>query len=961
MSVATVPLTEFTPGAGRLPARARLRTDARRLELTGRWRFRWTATAGQPSPDFGSEAFDDSGWDEIVVPGNWQLQGYGAPNYTNVRYPFPVEPPYVPDENPTGEYRRSFDLDLDSDGDWGAAVLRFDGVDSMFTVWCNGIELGWSTGSRLTTEFAVGPLLHAGRNVLAVRVHQWSAASYLEDQDMWWLSGIFRDVSLIQRPVGCLEDVFVHADFDASTGAGTLTVDTGVPATVSCAELGLTGVPAGPPVVLDTVEPWTAETPRLYEITVSTAGESAVLQVGFRRVSASTGVFTVNGSPILLRGVNRHEWHPDRGRVMDAETMLADVLLMKRHNVNAVRTSHYPPHPNFLDLCDEHGLWVVLECDLETHGFEPVGWRGNPSDDERWLDACLDRIRRTVERDKNHPCIIMWSLGNESGHGANLAAMAEWVHGRDADRPVHYEGDWDSAYVDVYSRMYASHAEVDAIGRGAEPVTADPANDAHRRGLPFVQCEYAHAMGNGPGGLREYQELFEKYPRLMGGFVWEWIDHGVRREAESFGYGGDFGEEYSDGNFVADGLVFPDRTPSPALAEFKAVLAPIRIVVSASTVTVHNLRDFADTTDLSFSWTLEDDGLVRARGELVVPAIAAGESGTVATPVLAGADSPGESWLTVRAVLATDTSWAPAGHELGWGQCLLASAASVPAGGPVAGAGALDPTAFDSAVFEPATGRLLRLGGWDVLGPRLDIWRAPTDNDRGEHGQALEPAWRALGLHRMRHRTVAVERTEQAVTVRSRVAASGDDAGLLVTYRWTPAAAGLRLAVDVRPDGDWTVPLPRLGLLMELPAAVDTVEWFGRGPGEAYRDSRAAGRVGRYSLSVDDWQTPYVYPQENGNRSDVRWARLTAADGSGLLIAGEPSIELTVRRWTSNDLDLATHASDLRPRDRVYLNLDLAQNGLGSASCGPGVLAEHVLNAEPASFAMTFTPIGVDR
>ncbi|WP_281287640.1 glycoside hydrolase family 2 TIM barrel-domain containing protein, partial [Amycolatopsis rhizosphaerae] len=558
-AAAPAPLTSTAPGAGRRAPRADAPSDAPALPLGGTWRFHLADQPGHATPGFAEPGFDDEGWSRLEVPGHWQLQGHGSPAYTNVRYPFPLDPPFVPDENPTGEYRRRFDLPPG----WpeGEAVLRFRGVDSAFTVWLNGTELGWSTGSRLTTEFDAGPLLRPHGNVLAVRVHQFSPASYLEDQDMWWLSGIFRDVTLIARPPGSAGDFFVHADYDHTTGGGTLRVETDVPATLSVPELGLSGVPAGSTCRIPSVHPWSAELPRLYHGTLTTGGERIPLRIGFRTVAVRDGLLTVNGRRILLRGVNRHEWNPGRGRAVTAGDMLADVLMMKRHNVNAVRTSHYPPHPDFLDLCDEYGLYVLAECDLETHGFTVAGWRGNPSDDPRWRQAMLDRMCRTVERDKNHPSVILWSLGNEAGTGGNLAAMADWVHERDPGRPVHYEGDGDSRHVDVYSRMYATHAEVEAIGRYEEPPTADPSADAHRRGLPFLLCEYAHAMGNGPGGLLEYQRLFERYPRCQGGFVWEWIDHGIRRHTpdgrEFFAYGGDFGEPLHDGNFVLDGLVFP--------------------------------------------------------------------------------------------------------------------------------------------------------------------------------------------------------------------------------------------------------------------------------------------------------------------------------------------------------------------------------------------------------------------
>ncbi|MCU1658626.1 MAG: glycoside hydrolase family 2 barrel, partial [Pseudonocardiales bacterium] len=549
------------PNTAAVPPRSRLRSDAPELSLNGRWRFRYSTRADRPA-DLAAVELDDATWDMIAVPAHWQLEGYGQPAYTNVQYPFPVDPPFVPDENPTGDYRRTFTVPPGFLTESGRAVLRFDGVDSAFAVWVNGTEIGRSTGSRLAVEFDVTSALSGtGVNVLAVRVHQWSSASYLEDQDMWWLSGIFRDVTLQSRPANGIDDVFVHAGFDAATGAGMLRVETRGDAWLVVDELGVQTA-ANQSVTIENVQPWTAESPYLYDAVLATDAERVRLRIGFRTVAIVDGVFTVNGAPIKLRGVNRHEVDPDRGRSVTEADMLADVLLMKQHNINAVRTSHYPPHPHFLDLCDEYGLWVMDECDLETHGFFLNGWRNNPSDDPQWQQAMVDRMRRTVERDKNHPSIIMWSLGNESGTGRNLAAMADWARERDSSRPLHYEHDWSVPDVDVYSRMYATHKEVAEIASSSEAPLADPEADRRRRGMPFLQCEYAHAMGNGPGGLLEYQQLFESSERCLGGFVWEWIDHGLRQVDEAgrerWAYGGDYDEPIHDGNFVADGLVFPD-------------------------------------------------------------------------------------------------------------------------------------------------------------------------------------------------------------------------------------------------------------------------------------------------------------------------------------------------------------------------------------------------------------------
>jgi beta-galactosidase len=948
------------PGTGVLPPRAAFDSDAPRLCLDGDWRFRWSPCIADAEPEPSAPDLDDQDWAELPVPAHWQLHGYGNPAYTNVRYPFPVDPPYVPDANPTGDYRRGFDLPAD----WpaGSTVLRFDGVDSCFRVWLNGVELGHATGSRLPTEFEVGELLLPTGNVLAVRVHQWSAASYLEDQDMWWLSGIFRSVTLLARPAAGVPDFFVHADYDHATGAGTLRVEIDVPATFNIPELGLIDAPVAETLTLSGIEPWSAEAPRLYHGELVTAGERVPLRIGFRTVRFDEGVLTVNGRPVSLRGVNRHEWHPEHGRAVPAEAMRADLLLMKQHNINAVRTSHYPPHPDFLALCDELGLWVIDECDLETHGFLFVEWRRNPADDPGWADALTDRMRRMVERDKNHPSIIGWSLGNECGVGANLAAMAGWVRERDPSRFVHYEGDRDSAHVDVYSRMYPTHAEVDEIGRRAEPETDDPAVDAHRRGLPFLLCEYGHAMGAGPGGLSEYQELFERYPRIAGGFVWEWIDHGVARLTEDhrpyFAYGGDFGEVVHDGNFVADGLLFPDRRPSPGLVEYKKVIEPVRLRPdpAAGTVEVTNAYDVLDTAHLAFDWTVETESGVLGGGPLAVPVIAAGERATVPLPELPA--GLGETWLTVRATLAAEQAWAAAGHEIAWGQARLSPAwpaRSAPLVEPVAEAGAL---LIGAGRFDGRTGRLVQLGALPVEGPVVDLWRAPTDNDIAHAGESIETVWRALGLGRRTHRVLEVRAEPEELVVRTRVGSAGLDLGFAADYHWSGDAERLTLRLELAPLGDWNVPLPRIGLRWGLPAAIERVRWFGGGPGEAYRDMRRAARVGCHERTVDELQTPYVFPQENGNRVDVRWAELSTKDGYGVRIEGRPQFDLTARRWTSEDLDAARHPTDLRPRDRVFVHTDLAHHGLGSASCGPGVLPSHRLTlTEPVSFTVAVAPL----
>ncbi|WP_405662513.1 glycoside hydrolase family 2 TIM barrel-domain containing protein [Streptomyces sp. RK9] len=953
---------DVSPGTGGLAPRAWYAgSDAAVLSLNGSWRFRLSPGAHGLDESFAAAGFDAAAWDEVVVPGHWVLQGHGAPVYTNQMYPFPVDPPRVPTENPTGDHLRGFDLP----GAWpadGDAVLRFDGVESCARVWLNGTLLGDFKGSRLPHEFAVGHLLRPEGNVLAVRVHQWSSGSYLEDQDQWWLPGVFRDVTLLHRPEGAARDFFTHASYDHEAGTGTLRVDSDVPGRVTVPELGV-DVATGQSVTVP-VEPWSAERPRLYDAELATAGERIPLRVGFRTVALTDGLITVNGRPLLFRGVNRHEFHPEKGRALDLATMRADVQLMKQHNINAVRTSHYPPHPAFLDLCDELGLWVIDECDLETHGFTMLGWRGNPADDDRWTPALLDRAARTVERDKNHPSVIIWSLGNECGTGRGLRAMAAWIRDRDPDRLLHYEGDPSCQDTDMYARMYADHAEVERIGRGE-----DEGPEARRR-LPFILCEYGHAMGNGPGGLREYQDLFERYERLQGGFVWEWIDHGLKHPEFGYAYGGDFGEELHDGNFVCDGLCFPDRTPSPGLLDYKQVIQPVRFTYDpvSGTVSVTNLYDFADLAELAFEWTYLADGPAHpVSGPLdVPPELGPGESVELKLPDPPQAANGAEIRLHVSAMVCEETNWTSLDHVVARADFAVTPRPPV----PVATGERPRRSGYDVALgpgrFDARTGDLRALADVTLTAaPRLDVWRVPTDNDDGAPWQPdtrYGPLWRKLGLDRMQHRLDGVESDADGLTVRTRVAPAARDLALRTVYRWTSDGTALRLAVSVTPEGDWEVPLPRLGIRLGLPAVLGYAHWFGGGPGEAYPDTGSASCVSRWNMDVGRMQTPYVRPQENGARADVRWAELRDGfDGAGVRIVGEPEFWFSARRWSDAELDAAAHRTDLKPGPTVWVHLDHGQRGIGSQSCGPGVLPQHELRAQPAEFTFTFAMTGRGR
>ncbi|MFI6274772.1 glycoside hydrolase family 2 TIM barrel-domain containing protein [Streptomyces sp. NPDC050988] len=974
-------VSDIAPGRGALrPARSWLHSDAPSRSLNGPWRFRLSPTASV-AEDFAADGFVDDGWDSIPVPSHWVLEGdgaYGRPIYTNIQFPFPIDPPHVPDENPTGDYRRNFDVPAD----WSDAervVLRFDGVESLFRVWVNGVEIGSASGSRLAHEFDVTSAVRTGDNVVAVRVHQWSAASYVEDQDQWWLPGIFRDVTLIARPAGGIEDVWLRTAFDDGRGRveAEITADAAAfPVTLRIPELGVEHVWPAPadvaPVDVTGVQPWSAEQPRLYDATVSTAAESIALRVGFRTVEIRGDQFLVNGSRVVFHGVNRHETHPERGRVFDEEHAREDLARMKRFNVNAIRTSHYPPHPRLLDLADELGFWVVLECDLETHGFEKVDWVGNPSDDPAWREACLDRIRRTVERDKNHPSIVIWSLGNESGTGGNLAAMSAWVHARDTGRPVHYEGDYTGEYTDIYSRMYASVPETEQIGADSARsalLNCTPAQSARQRTKPFLLCEYAHAMGNGPGAFDQYEALVRRYPRLHGGFVWEWRDHGILAATPDgtpyYAYGGDFREVVHDGNFVMDGMLLSNDVPTPSLHEYKAVAQPVEFVFDGEKVVVTNLRHSADTSDLRFRWRVEHDGLPVASGDLEIPVVAAGGSQRASLPPIAVAPDA-ETWLTIDATLAASTPWAAEGHVIATAQLDCSARRPVPAvrTQPQADWRTGDGT-LSLGIAEFAGGSLVRLAGRAVTGPRLELFRAPTDNDESPSdgiaesdnsiaGVSSADLWRRDGLDRLTNRRVSVEHTADALRTLDKVSAADSALSVMVESVWSLVDGELELRVEIEPSRGWQTVWPRIGVGFELPdgvAPVDGAQWFGLGPLETYPDSLRAARTGRFSATVHDLSVDYARPQETGHRSELRRLTLTSGSTEVLRIEALPDTRgrrpgFTLSRHTPQQIARAERPFELGASTTSHLIVDAAQHGLGSRTCGPDVWPEFALRPE---------------
>lgn len=958
------------PGTGGIRPRAHVDSGLPTQSLNGDWRFHYSPTLAAAPLGIELETFDDGTWDMLPVPSSWNFHGYGAPAYTNVQFPFPLDPPFMPDANPVGDHRLTFDVGSEF---LSGAILRFDGIDNAGTIWLNGELLGTTRGSKLVQEFDVTGKVRAGENLLVVRVSQFSASSYLEDQDAWWLPGIFRDVTLLAQPAGAVRDVFVHAGFTPE-GTGTLRVELDPPVpgtTVEIAQLGVSehlsfSAATSQTLNVGAVEPWSAESPTLYQLQITTPVQTLHLNVGFRSITVEDAQIKLNGKPLLFRGVNRHEHNPDLGRTVPQEQVLRELHLMKQHNINAIRTAHYAPHPFLLHAADQLGFYVIDECDYETHGFEDGEWADNPSAEPQYRDALLDRMARLVERDKNHPSIIMWSLGNEAGTGANLAAMAQWTKQRDPERLVHYEGDWASPYVDVYSRMYASPAEVELIGRRQEEPLADDEHDSHRRNLPFILCEYVHAMGNGPGGLAEYQDLFDKYPRLQGGFVWEWIEHGIRQhtlDGEAyFGYGGDFGEKVHDGNFVIDGLVSADLEPRPGLLDFKKVVEPLSLDIEPNwqSLTVHNKYDFLDTTHVTFTWSVEGPEGRLADGTLEVPVTTAGAESGVVLPAEVSAHRGEQRVLLISAVLAADEPWAPAGHQIAWGQQGQVSA-PLP---EVIGDGAAEVQGrnlcFGPAVFSLDTGELSTFKDVPVNGPRLTVWRSPTDNDHGKNwdlpGQPRDAdTWRNAGLPLLEGRLQSMKHGGGKLAVRVRYGVPVLRNHVDVEYVWRTDGVYLELAASVEPGPGWGVSWPRVGFDFELPGEFSQASWTGFGPGQKYPDTGMAAQPGWFSASIEELQVPYVRPQENGARAGVSQLEITAPDAGQSITFQSKSMWFTLRPWSQDVLTAAKHTPDLVADGISYLTLDAAVQGIGTASCGPGVLPAYKLPPAPMEFRVVLS------
>lgn len=987
--------------------------------LNGPWQYHWVGKPADRPMDFWKPDFSDQKWGTIPVPSNVEVQGHGFPIYTNITYPWrAANPPIVPDDfNAVSSYRRTFTVPKS----WAdhEVFLAFHGVNSFFTVWLNGHELGFNKDSRTPSTFRITPHLQQGENLVAVQVFRWNDGSYLEDQDFWRLSGIFRDVTLWATPQIELRDFEVHASLDTAYRDGQLAITcsmrnlgaTEQGFTVNAALLDHAGAPvwSGPvgngtlaageekavsiQQAISAPALWSAETPNLYTLLLTTTDAKGQVRsvvpsrIGFRTSEIKDGQLLINGRAVLIRGVNRHEFDPDLGQVVTRERMLQDIRLMKQNNVNAVRTCHYPNVAEWYALCDEYGLYVVDEANIESHG---MGYKEKTlAKNSAWETAHLYRTRRLVERDKNHPCVIIWSLGNEAGMGPNFEKTYAWIKQRDPSRPVQYERAEEGPFTDIVCPMYAS---VDYS------IQYNAAGDKTR---PFIQCEYAHAMGNSTGDIWAYwRPIYAGARWLQGGFIWDWVDQGLRAPVPAshkveyldnprskpvdpklgafYAYGGTFGPKglTSDGNFCCNGLVSPDRDPHPGLAEVKKVYQPFQFTavdVPGGKIEVKNWADFVPAEAwIRGEWRLVAEGRTLQTGEVSDLHLPPRERQVLALPLQPFTPEPGvEYFLELSFRVRENLPWVEAGHEVAWEQfalllpAVVASAASAPAAASekltvleTADATAVEGRNF-RVTFDKKTGllRSLQSLGKELLAEpfRPDFWRAPNDNDRGSKFPTSSVLWRKAH-ESWKAGKVTVTQPDSGrveIVVDGRVVAADSACAL----KWTVLSTGdIQLSTTFTPGKPDLPELPRFGWQTTLTPGHDRLTWYGKGPQETYWDRQDA-RVGVYSGRVAEQFYPYVKPQESGNKEDVRWIAVTDGQGRGLLAIGGPRLSANALPYTADDLFVATDKDNVYPymlpkRDTVVLNLDWHQRGLGGDNSWGAKphFAYRILPTQPLSY-----------
>ena len=978
------PRAYYIPYGGAVTALSGNRERSDRFTLlSGQWAFSYYDRIDDVPEDIVNTDKSIERFPTLPVPANWQLHGYDNPQYTNYRFPFPYDPPYVPLANPVGVYLRDFTVDED---EGNRQYMVFEGVDSCFYLFVNGKQVGYSQVSHCTSEFDITDYVTFGTNRVTVIVMKWCDGSYLEDQDKWRLSGIFRDVYVLSRPKGHITDYFIKTAVSPDYRSAEITVQIEAP---NPEGIGLTlSNPEG--VVLARTKTdfdgygaftvtnpilWSAETPDLYTLVIEAYGEYIPESVGIKDLRVVDGVIKINGRGVKFRGVNRHDSDPVVGSAVTEDLMLKDLLLMKEHNINAIRTSHYPNDPRFLQLCDKYGFYVIDEADIECHGvlFTSGEYRmkefGMLAGDEDWEDAILDRVQLLVERDKNRPCIVMWSMGNESGYGVNFIKALAWTKNRDSSRLTHYEG---AFYVDapgpekepdVVSTMYAS------VESCMEYLKREDEN------RPYVLCEYCHAMGNGPGDLKEYWDVIYANPRFCGGFVWEWCDHGIQIGTTfdgkpKFAYGGDFGETLHDNNFCVDGLVTPDRVPNSGLRELKYVIQPVRIEpvdLKEGRFRIYNLYDFTYLSRYECVWEVTRFGKVVGSGSLGALAIPPQNNDMIMIDYKLPQD--GECYVRISFRLISDTVFASEGTEMGFAQFLLpAEVQYIPVkthpnsvyftenGNFVAVIGPSFHYTFDKTLGSFAQ---LNVHNKDMLASPVEynVWRAPIDNDMFTKEQMKK-----IGLNALKPRVYGItcETEKDFVKIGTTLSLMADArrTKIYLNSEWTVNSHGeISLCSDVEIRDDLIEFLPRFGLRFHLQKTFHICEYFGMGPEDSYIDKCRSSYMGRFKRTVETMFTDYIKPQENGNRHNTKYGAVYDNKHCGLMVVSREGMDFSALPYSHEELEAAAHNYELPEPSHTVVTADYKQSGVGSGACGPALAEQYRLSEKKFTFRIKIRPV----
>ncbi|MFX1442045.1 MAG: glycoside hydrolase family 2 TIM barrel-domain containing protein [Promethearchaeota archaeon] len=968
--------------------------------LNGNWKFNWVKRPAERPINFYKLNYDVNNWKEIPVPSHWQLEGYGKPIYLNFQYPKSIDmkniPKIDPEYNPVGSYRTEFIITEEWHG--REVFIHFDGVDSAFYIWINGEKVGYSQGSMTPAEFNITKYLREGTNILAVEVYRWSDGSYLEDQDMWRLSGIYRDVFLFSTPKLHIRDFFVYSDLDKEYKDVSVKINlkihnysekilSGNKVEVRIldenlnkndVEILMTSTDIQVDAFNETEvtmqteiknpKKWTAETPNLYEIILILKDfNDNILEVerckfGFRKVEIKNSQIYINGVSVLFKGIDRHEHDPDHGRTISYATMVDEIKLLKQYNMNAVRTSHYPDHPKWYELCDEYGIYVIDECNLESHGLRMA----LPMDIPEWTDAIVDRMVSMVDRDKNHPSIIMWSLGNEAGKGRNFQIMKDAALKIDLTRPIHYEGDWNLEVSDVFSLMYPTIENLEKLGNYEKIIRfgKDFTPDSYRD-KPIILCEYDFSAGNSTGNLEEYIDVFEKYDNIVGGFIWDFADKAFRK-VDKFGneywaYGGDFNDEPNDKNFVCSGIFQPDKVPKPAALEVKKVYQNIKILpvdLINRKVKVYNKYDFIKLDFIDIHWELTANGEVIQQGILSKLNLGPKEEQIMQIPFEDPELKPETEYhLMIKSNLASNMLWAEKDFIIAWDQFKLPY--------EMISAPLTDPKSLSEIIIKDLSDKIIIKGnnfditidketgvlnsyihnGTELISKPLipNLWRVLTDGDI-----CLELATRSKLKKKKLYWKIAMERRKIETTIINQLMPQITQ--IVIESTFPKEISPYKITYTINGNGEIIVEnefLPskeifRFGMQMGIPIQYDKITWYGRGPHENYWDRKTDAAVGFFSMPIEDFKQDYVRPQENGNRCDIRWISFTNKDDFGILIKGMPLINVSAWPYTMEDLERATHINELHKRDIITVNIDYKQKGVGN-----GLTENSLVHDEP--------------